>query len=151
MIREVTKEDLKGLLDLYLYLHEKSIPQLTDHFMSTWNQILENNNYHIIIKIVDEKIISSCTCIIIPNLTRNASSYALIENVVTHQDYRGKGYAMECLKYAQDLAIQKNCYKIMLLTGSKDKKTLDFYQKAGYNTTDKTAFIRWLNVENNDF
>ena len=119
--------------------------------MSTWNQILENNNYHIIIKIIDEKIISSCTCIIIPNLTRNASSYALIENVVTHQDYRGKGYATECLKYAQDLAIQQNCYKIMLLTGSKDKKTLDFYQKAGYNTTDKTAFIRWLNVENNDF
>ena len=37
-----------------------------------------------------------------------------------------------------------NCYKIMLLTGSKKKETLNFYDNAGYNSTDKTAFIQWL-------
>lgn len=37
-----------------------------------------------------------------------------------------------------------NCYKMMLLTGSKEKSTLGFYTKAGYNSTDKTAFIQWL-------
>lgn len=37
-----------------------------------------------------------------------------------------------------------NCYKIMLLTGSKKKETLNFYGNAGYNSTDKTAFIQWL-------
>lgn len=35
-------------------------------------------------------------------------------------------------------------YKMMLLTGSHDPKTLDFYRHAGYNSTDKTAFIQWL-------
>jgi hypothetical protein len=33
---------------------------------------------------------------------------------------------------------------MMLLTGSKEEKTLDFYKKAGYNSTDKTAFIQWI-------
>ncbi len=33
---------------------------------------------------------------------------------------------------------------MMLLTGSHDPKTLDFYRHAGYNSTDKTAFIQWL-------
>ena len=37
-----------------------------------------------------------------------------------------------------------NCYKMMLLTGSKKKETLNFYDNAGYNSTDKTAFIQWL-------
>lgn len=37
-----------------------------------------------------------------------------------------------------------NCYKIMLLTGSKKKETLNFYGNSGYNSTDKTAFIQWL-------
>lgn len=37
-----------------------------------------------------------------------------------------------------------NCYKIMLLTGSKKKETLNFYGNEGYNSTDKTAFIQWL-------
>lgn len=33
---------------------------------------------------------------------------------------------------------------MMLLTGSKEEKTLTFYKKAGYNGADKTAFIRWI-------
>jgi hypothetical protein len=33
---------------------------------------------------------------------------------------------------------------MMLLTGSKEETTLDFYKKAGYNSTDKTAFIQWI-------
>jgi hypothetical protein len=32
----------------------------------------------------------------------------------------------------------------MLLTSSKKETTLDFYKKAGYNCTDKTAFIQWI-------
>ena len=46
--------------------------------------------------------------------------------------------------YAKKIAEQENCYKIMLLTGSKNQKTLRFYEKAGYNSIDKTAFIQWL-------
>ena len=37
-----------------------------------------------------------------------------------------------------------NCYKMMLLTGSKEERTLRFYENAGYNSSDKTAFIQWL-------
>ena len=69
---------------------------------------------------------------------------AFVENVVTHKDYRGKGYATQCLDYAKKIAEKENCYKMMLLTGSKEKSTLEFYKRAGYNSSDKTAFIRWL-------
>lgn len=33
---------------------------------------------------------------------------------------------------------------MMLLTGSKLESTIKFYEHAGYNRNDKTAFIRWL-------
>jgi GNAT superfamily N-acetyltransferase len=82
--------------------------------------------------------------VIIPNLTRNIRPYAFVENVVTHTEYRGKGYATECLNYAKEIAQKANCYKMMLLTGSKEEATLNFYSNAGYNSTDKTAFIQWL-------
>lgn len=36
------------------------------------------------------------------------------------------------------------CYKMMLLNGVKDAETLNFYRKASYNSTDKTAFIQWI-------
>ena len=42
------------------------------------------------------------------------------------------------------IAENTNCYKMMLLTGSKKEETMNFYGNAGYNNTDKTAFIQWL-------
>lgn len=33
---------------------------------------------------------------------------------------------------------------MMLLTGSKENSTIEFYKQAGYNKNDKTAFIQWL-------
>ncbi len=81
---------------------------------------------------------------VIPNLTRNVRLYAFVENVVTKRDYRKKGYATVCLNYAKQIAQENYCYKIMLLTGSKEESTLDFYRNAGYNSTDKTAFIQWI-------
>lgn len=144
MVREIDKSELNELLELYLHLHEKTIPEMTEHLKSTWDTVIQDKNHHIIVNKVDDKIVSSCVCVIIPNLTRNIRPYAFIENVVTHKDYRGKGYATQCLDYAKEIAIKNNCYKMMLLTGSKEEKTLNFYGNAGYNCSDKTAFVQWL-------
>lgn len=144
MVREIQKTELNELLELYLHLHEKSVPEMTEHLCRTWETILRDENHRIIVKIADDKIVSSCVCVIIPNLTRNVRPYAFIENVVTHAEYRGKGYATECLNYAREFAAKRNCYKMMLLTGSKEEATLRFYGNAGFNSTDKTAFIQWL-------
>ena len=144
MVREAVKEDLDELLNLYLFLHEKNIPENSEHLENTWKTIIEDVNHHIVVKEINGKIVSSCVCVIVPNLTRNIRPYALIENVVTNEEYRGKGYATECLNYAKEIAIKNNCYKMMLLTGTKSENTLAFYKSAGYNSDDKIAFIQWL-------
>ncbi len=144
MIREANKDDLKALLELYLCLHEDNIPDESEHLSRTWEQIINDPNHHLIVNEVDGKLVSSCVCVIIPNLTHNVRPYAFIENVVTHKDYRCRGLAQECLNFAREIALKENCYKMMLLTGSKDPNTLHFYEKAGYNSSDKTAFIQWL-------
>ncbi len=147
MVREVKREDLDALLELYLFLHEDSIPETDEHLTNVWDMIIEDPNHHLLVNEIDGKIISSCVCVIIPNLTRNVRPYAFIENVVTHGDYRGKGYATECLDYAKKIAEKENCYKMMLLTGSRKPETLRFYENAGYNSSDKTAFIQWISME----
>lgn len=144
MAREIQQNELNQLLQLYTHLHETTVPEESEHLKQTWQTIMQDSNHHIIVKIVDGQIVSSCVCVIIPNLTRGVRPYAFVENVVTHKDYRGKGYAKECLNYAKEIAKQMDCYKMMLLTGSKENATLKFYESAGYNCTDKTAFIQWL-------
>lgn len=131
-------------MKLYEQLGDNPFPKDNDNLNDTWKKIINDSNYHIVVCIEDEKIVSSCTLVIIPNLTHNVRPYAFVENVVTDINYRKKGKASKFLDYAKKIANENNCYKIMLLTGSKKESTLNFYKQAGYNMKDKTAFITWL-------
>ena len=143
-IREIKENELNELLELYTHLHETVVPEQSEKLAETCATIINDKNHHIIVAEENGKLISSVVCVIIPNLTRNIRPYAFVENVVTHSDYRKQGYASACLDYAKEIALKENCYKMMLLTGSKDESTLNFYKQAGYNSADKTAFIQWL-------
>ena len=123
-------------------LHGNLIPDKAPKLEKLWNGILSDENHHIIVAVEDGKIVSSCVCVIVPNLTHSQRPYALIKNVVTDENYRKKGLATACLDYAKALSEKEYCYRMTLLTGSKEEATLNFYRKAGYNSADKTAFIQ---------
>jgi len=148
MIREVKEGDLQSLLELYLHLHEVSVPEMSEKLKTTWNKILNNEDYHLIVAEEDGKVVASCTLIVVPNLTRDVTSYALVENMVTHSDYRGRGLASACLEYADNVAKENGCYKMMLITGSSDPKTHAFYKRAGYFSEGKTAYYKLLKEVN---
>ena len=42
MVREVRNDDLQKLLELYLYLHEDSVPEMSKHLKDVWSSILED-------------------------------------------------------------------------------------------------------------
>lgn len=144
MIREITANDYEGVMQLYMQLHDNPFPEWSDEMEQLWSNIVNDKKHHIIVAEEDGKIVSSCVCVIIPNLTHNQRPYAFIENVITDEAYRNRGLASACLCYAKELAMKENCYKMMLLTGSKKESTLRFYEQAGYNSQDKTAFIQWI-------
>ncbi|MBE6740741.1 MAG: GNAT family N-acetyltransferase [Ruminococcaceae bacterium] len=143
-VREIKENELNELLELYNHLHETGVPEQSEKLEETWATIINDKNHHIIVADENGNIVSSVVCVIIPNLTRNVRPYAFIENVVTNIHYRKQGYATACLNYAREIAKKENCYKMMLLTSAKDENTLNFYQRSGYNSADKTAFIQWL-------
>ena len=49
MIREASFDDLNGLLELYMHLHEICIPEDNEDLRITWNKILNNEDYHIVV------------------------------------------------------------------------------------------------------
>lgn len=143
-IREASTDDLLPLLHLYTHLHGEGVPAIDDDIIRVWGNITRDPNHHVLVMPHDGEIVSSCVLIVIPNMSRSQRPYALIENMVTHPGCRKKGYATAMLNAARDIAAANRCYKIMLMTGSKEESTLRFYEKAGYNRHDKTAFIQWL-------
>ena len=143
-IREVKAEDLDNLLALYLTLYGKGVYEERKETERIWQHILTDKNYHIIVADYDGKIVSTCTCVIVPNITYDRRPYAVVENIVTDSEYRAQGLATACLQEAQKIAEAENCFRIVLTTNSKLESTKKFYKQLGYTMDELTAFSQWL-------
>jgi GNAT superfamily N-acetyltransferase len=141
-IREIDPSELNKLLELYRYLHEVDDPLPDgDTVNEIWRQI-QNNKQHLILGVFEGgDLVSSCVLNIIHNLTRGCRPYALIENVITHPDYRRQGIGKALLRLAIDYAADWGCYKVMLLTGRNSEPIYRFYESVGFNRNDKQAFV----------
>jgi GNAT superfamily N-acetyltransferase len=145
ILRPARENELPQLLELYRHLHANDLPPPPAGELSAlWQSMIRNENLVHIVAEVDGKLVSSCALAIVPNLTRGARAYAVIENVVTHKDYRRRGLGTAVLHHAVDLARSRGCYKVMLLTGSKHPETLRFYERAGFLPNVKTGFVKPL-------
>ena len=138
-LRSAERSDLKSLLELYRQLHP------ADPILSTKDaeQIFERFQHYsgsaILVGFSGLALVTTCALVVVPNLTRGGAPYAVIENVVTDIEHRRKGYGRAVLKEAIAAAWRLGCYKVTLLTGSKNPATLRFYQDCGFEQS-KTGF-----------
>jgi GNAT superfamily N-acetyltransferase len=138
-IRAALPSDLEGLLKLYPQLNPSDEPISRDLAASRLGEINQLPGSAVLLGLLGDDLVTSCTLIVIPNLTRGGNPYALIENVVTDARHRGQGYGTHILHAAAKAAWEAGCYKVMLLTGSKQPSTLKFYENAGFEQS-KTGF-----------
>jgi len=142
--REIEAHELPALLELYRHLHKADAP-LPDMntLQEVWNDIVDDAKLHCLVADLHGTLVASCILAIIPNLTRGARPYGLIENVITHPDHRRQGIGTQLLQHALDIAWAHRCYKVMLLTGRKDENVFRFYENAGFKRGVKTGFIAY--------
>ncbi len=141
-VRLIKEDELNSLLALYKHLNlDDPVLKVDERLRIHWEAILSNPDYYYLVVEKGGDLVSTCNLTIIRNLTREARPYGLIENVVTHPDYRKMGYGTAVLKKAVEIAREHGCYKVMLLTSQKDDATLNFYENAGFSRGEKTGFI----------
>ncbi len=141
-IREIQSHELQSLLSLYAHLHEHDDPPASaEAAEAVWSEALANPRIKYFGGFASDSLVSSCTLTVVPNLTRACRPYGVIENVVTHAMHRRRGWGKAVLAHALGEAWRQNCYKVMLLTGRKDKATMRFYELAGFDRHDKQAFV----------
>jgi GNAT superfamily N-acetyltransferase len=137
-IREAIASDLRALLDLYKHLHADDAPLALGRAEEVWASLLASGLMKVFVADCGGVLVSSCTMAIIPNMTRGARPYGVIENVVTNRDWRNRGLGGAVLAEALHVAWRAGCYKVMLATGSQRPETLRFYEGAGFAKGVKT-------------
>lgn len=90
-IREAREADFESLLILYHQLQPED-PVLTNGAdLAAFQQIISNPDLYLFVAASQSGLIASTYLNVIPNITRSASPYAIVENVITREDLRGTG------------------------------------------------------------
>jgi GNAT superfamily N-acetyltransferase len=139
ILRKAVAGDLPALLALYAELSADDQLPRPEEASETWAAILANEMVTVHVAEVDGRAVSTCVLVIVPNLTRNQSPFAMIENVVTLAAMRGHGLGKRVIQAAFGQAWAAGCYKVMLMTGRSDPAVLAFYESCGF-VRGKTAF-----------
>jgi GNAT superfamily N-acetyltransferase len=140
MFREARPGDFPGVIRLYRQLLPQD-PVLTDGSdEAVFNQILETTGLHLFVLEKDGAIVASTYLNTVLNMTRSASPYAIIENVIVDDVWRGTGLGKEIMAETIQAAWDAGCYKMTLTTGSRNPNTHAFYRSCGFSTETKTAY-----------
>jgi GNAT superfamily N-acetyltransferase len=141
VFREAGPDDFEDILRLYRQLQPED-PVLHDGSdAAAFTQILGSPGLHLFVLEVDGGVAATTYLNVIPNLTRSASPYAVIENVVVEETLRGTGLGKQIMAGTLRAAWDAGCYKAMLLTGSRKPATHAFYTACGFSPNAKTAYL----------
>ncbi|MDK2988708.1 MAG: hypothetical protein PWR16_237 [Methanoculleus sp.] len=143
LVREAVEEDLGAALSLYAHLHDADEEDDDRALRAAWREILADPRTHLFLLEYEGAPVSTCVLHILPNLTRGARPYGLVENVVTRREYRNRGFGTALLNHALESAWEEDCYKVMLLTGRNEQNVFRLYEKAGFARGVKEGLIAY--------
>lgn len=140
VFRRAIRTDFDAVIALYRQLSPDD-PILTDRSdRAVFEQILDDRALTIWVLEQSGRVVATAYLNVIPNLTRSASPYAIIENVVVDASLRGTGLGKVLIAATLQEAWKAGCYKVVLTTGSKDPKTHAFYRAIGFSPDARTAY-----------
>lgn len=141
MIREAGPQDLVTVLALYRQLHPADPVSTDGSDRRAFEAILATPGLSLLLLEIEGAVVATTYLNVIPNLTRGASPYAVIENVVVDEARRGTGLGKALMAATLDAAWSAGCYKAMLQTGSRTPATHAFYRRCGFSPDDKTGYV----------
>lgn len=140
MLTSLERDDLEDLLALYEHFDRVEPLDITTA-QRIWNEILSTPGLSVFGVHEGDRLVGSCVLQVTPNLRVRGRPYALLENVVVHQDHRRHGVGTRMVQAAVEKAWEADCYKVMLLTGFQNPHTKRFYAKAGFDGDEERGYV----------
>ena len=150
IFRNATIDDYSAVLNLYRGFSKiaRSVDWPEPGGLEQYRAVLDHPGTSIIIAQRGDEIVAMATLHVLPNMTRGGQPYALIENVITAENHRRKGFGRRVMEETIETAWKAGVYKIMLLI---DRNRLHggvqgFYEKLGFSTDEKIGMALFRKV-----
>lgn len=135
-IRAAGRDDLAAVRALLDELHATPDPWDDARAAAALEAILADPRRRLLIAEADDgdgEPAGTIDVIVVPNLTRGARPYAVIENVVVAARFRRRGIGRALLDAAVAHARAEGCYKLQLVSAAQRGEAHALYAAAGFS------------------
>ncbi len=130
LVREMIVENIPQLAELYRQFWGESSDIVK---METTFRELQKRNSHIFLSAVEgNELIGTIMGIVCEELYGECRPFLLIENLIVDKKHRRKGVARRLLTEMENLARQRNCWQMILVTEADRDDACAFYKANGF-------------------
>lgn len=149
-IREATLGDLGAILSLFKQpdVDEDEVLSI-EQARRVFNLIRNYSNYRIYVAKAGNQVVGTFSLLIMDKLAHIGAPSGIVEDVVVHPDWQGKGIGKKMMQFAMDRCKESGCYKLMLSSNIKRNLTHQFYEKLGFKRHGY-SFIIELNTKDRE-
>jgi GNAT superfamily N-acetyltransferase len=108
-----------------------------------WEEIHQQPGRCLLLAMCEDEPVGTVDTVLVPNLTRMARPYMLVENMVVDARHRRRGIGGLLMAAAEARARSAGCYKIQLLSNARRSDAHRFYEAAGL-TASSQGYRRYL-------
>jgi ribosomal protein S18 acetylase RimI-like enzyme len=134
-IRDATIDDLPTLVRLLAQLHDAPSAPPTERERGAFVAVAADPRQRLLVVEHDGAVVGSASLVFVPNVGRNGTPYALIENVIVDETVRGQRHGEALLRYMIEAARTEGCYKVVLTSRKHRKDAHRFYARLGFDAT----------------
>lgn len=142
-VRPAGAGDLPAVLSLLAELHADEAPLDPARGEAVFAAILADPRRRLLLAWLDGEPAGTLDVVVVPNLTRGARPYAVIENVVVAARFHRRGIGGALLDAAVAHARAEACYKLQLISAARRAAAHAFYEAGGFSA-DFQGYRRYL-------
>ena len=139
--RPARADDLASLLALFRVSEVSAPSQPLARAARIWDEMLSRDGLTVFVCEERSMIVSTSMLITAPNLLRSGRGHAFLENVVTHPEFRGRGFGRAVVLAALAAAWEQDCHHVFLQSGRADPRVHRFYEACGFAPGLRTAYV----------
>ncbi|MFF2907293.1 GNAT family N-acetyltransferase [Paenibacillus sp. NPDC057934] len=130
ILKEIETDDLDALNDLYHELVERAAER--SKLEEVFKLVKDDNRYILLGAFIDGELVGSVMGILCYDLVGDCRSFMVIENVVVSSRARRQGVGKKLMVRMEEIARERDCYYMILVSGEQRKEAHIFYETLGF-------------------
>lgn len=140
VIRRASAEDAGDIQSIYRELVDDSQVRVLPEQVAA---LAEAPASFLLVAEADGAVCGTALLAICADVMYQFQPFGVVENVVVARSMRGRGIGRQLLAHVEQLAIARDCTKLMLLSGIHRHEAHAFFRGCGFASDTKNAFVKY--------